>query len=1186
MKTAILCFFLVVSLQATTLQLDTIIASQAAQTIATVILDANKGVLVCDFTFTSTCWYYTKDNLAAGDRTVFAMSLMNAATVNIRSASPTTCNDPCTIVARLNFGDASAIAEEATSGGANLSPRKISPALRIPMVSQAPIAAGSWKLPMEIIGGDNYHEPVQFAVPAGAPTTSCVLGMRVNNHSYTAATAGWGTGGLNSPYDGKISFRIWSSTATASAGSWINVNNTNSTTIDESQWYGIDGQHAIASVLGTIEVTTPIPDNSFSANSTAVFDPRFNGTDGITSGYRILDWWITCGSATQLTSISVTTNVATTSPSIGSTGDDWYPSRAPGVHGRFNGRRHLTAAGQFSPCGSGAGFYMLAGACASPNGTYAPPTSTANAALIAAFPGTAQPTMWAAKIVAPATSTLVYDDPSTYTAPAGGNAIAGHNYVITRGVLLNSNSPGNNYTLNAACSDCHAGNPGLTGGMSQELSDLYLFNYSNYAIEMRVLFHGGTWQNALDVAAYIRGINTVTAFVTSRAWNPLMQPGPGADASPQQFLFGCGVDCVPTYDADIPEYMQPAGSKALWAYNQLLPYRDIPNQITLHDWNHWLSAIHPVDSTSSTYFITDTSSTSVTVPTQAQLPASLTFTTANSDAYPTGSTVYLSYPPNEDINMGCRVVSDTGTTLVCSIFSAGGGGSTLASWHLNSPYSDYTSLITSIAANTSTAYKASASAISQFVSDLQSYATAMSGCGSDTWTTSNGGNTYHGSCVPPAIGATAKDATQHLGIVKVGFELMYPNLIGMLDSYYTQITGHSRPSSSYDNIGLPIGGSRLTFNIGNHITLLFPHNTSGGDAGMFPIPAFHAVYDIGVPCLSINCGSETTQFYLETHQWYILAGPVAGFGNYVQQASARSVHDTGYIGPFSMDVATMRPSINYNAFMLEVMYNQASADLTPGPGTGGGYPAGGSQWLLFTNLYTFLSALNGGPAWSFMTSAQQADLLTWLADALNTQSGLATVAQWNASADFNGYTQPGGDMDWEGVWNGGEPGAGANISALLTLGHYFGVSLTPLTTLATFADSLNFGSTGGGTYEFLNDLYANCYVGGSNNSSLRGNAWWPFCSNLWQGNDHYKWRNLSTLGAAIAATSGVGITFASGTNIPSMSSVQVDSESIGITVGTGGACSGASCTISSGNVVRGIFNTMGATHSNGAAVSN
>lgn len=510
----------------------------------------------------------------------------------------TSCSNPCTKNIWRDWGDHYAWEEIVDGSGNPLSPPKLSSALRIPFAGVSS-AAGTWTLPLNVIGQDNFVRSVQFTLGAGTYTS--IRGYaRINNHGYQGRGTGH-PGSTANKSDGKMSAQV-------NGGAWVDLNCSSITQIDENRWYGMDGVCGISSAPNTIEITWAIADNLLVAGTNTV-NFRFNGTDGNTSGYRVLNFNFSYGATLKtLSSISVTANVATgTATSHGLATNDWvFVYGAPGIRARFNGARQVTGAATntftFAPCGAVHQF-ILSGVCTSPNGTFQPRVS--RWAGNGAIPMAAQPVMNVVKLVIPG-STFTLDDPTTWTAPVSGDATRGQNIWNTGdplgvGVtLMNPNAPYINNTLSVKCKDCHT----VSG------RDLKYFAYDNYTIQQRSIFHGLTNQNALDVAAFIRGVS-VTVPAMGRPWNPPYFPGTGLDANAlNDWSAGAGLDAQLTYGDDAIEYMAPGGSWTAgvysggsftsWAGTNAINMHELPLPWQFQDWNHWLARVHPQD-----YFITN-----------------------------------------------------------------------------------------------------------------------------------------------------------------------------------------------------------------------------------------------------------------------------------------------------------------------------------------------------------------------------------------------------------------------------------------------------------------------------------------------------------------------------------------------------------------------------------------------------
>jgi len=304
------------------------------------------------------------------------------------------------------------------------------------------------QLPLEVMGSAGSTVPVTVNVPAGS-NVGGQLQLWLQIH------------GLK--YETEASVQV-------NGGSWIPINTSTVTFQDNAgMWGGIGGG------FSTIKVTLNLPAGSIVAGSnTLVF--RFNGTDGVTSGFRILNFNILSNGSQLLPQSSFTWNDPTT----------WQP-----------------------------------------------PLNTASDIQ-------AGQNLWR---TAPLTS-------------AGG-------------------------PIQAHCSDCHA----------QDGRDLKYFNYSNYSIRVRSMFHGLTAQQGDQIASYIRSLNA-PAPANARPWNPPYQPGPGLDSQPvTNWAAGAGLDAVLANDAQEIAYVYPTGSNP-----PTLNARETPIFLQLPDWNRWLPQVAPQDS--------------------------------------------------------------------------------------------------------------------------------------------------------------------------------------------------------------------------------------------------------------------------------------------------------------------------------------------------------------------------------------------------------------------------------------------------------------------------------------------------------------------------------------------------------------------------------------------------------------
>jgi cytochrome c553 len=319
-------------------------------------------------------------------------------------------------------------------------------------------------LPVEVLGPDGYSETVTFDVKnADGINTLYVQCHRCGDRD----------GSVNKTRPAKGSVRL-------NGGKWIELGDETATVQEPEKSYG-----GISGGFHTTRFTVPISGAVAGKN---VLEFRFNGTDGFSSGYRILD---------------------------------------------FNLRRGSTD-------------------------------------------------------VLPV-DMFVHDNPRKWTAPLPSQADidAGKNLWETK-VL--KESPISDKQLRATCSSCHAADG----------RDLEYFNYSNWSIEARSMFHGLSETEGKQIASYIRSLN-VLAPVQARPWNPPYQPGPGLDSKPvEEWAAGAGLEAVLDSDKDMLPYLFPNGTSEaeiarVASTKGTLNIRELPVPIQLPDWNAWLPEVHPLD---------------------------------------------------------------------------------------------------------------------------------------------------------------------------------------------------------------------------------------------------------------------------------------------------------------------------------------------------------------------------------------------------------------------------------------------------------------------------------------------------------------------------------------------------------------------------------------------------------------
>jgi hypothetical protein len=544
------------------------------------------------------------------------------------------CTDPCSITMNRNIfggtvnnpvGGGYGFYEEVDSAGVPLSPAKLGK-FTIPGVEPPMGVAGAWTMPIEVIGQDGFVVRNQFAVAAGKPTTGLQLVMRLANHTYNRM--------MPSPdhsrygYDTKMSFQICQGTTLTTCTNWIDINNTTTTPMDEYRWFNYTTVSSIGAPINTVEVYVAVPANAILANSTNSIAFRQNGVDGVTSGYRVLNFNLIEGATIQtMSSITVASNVATgnCTSSCGFSTNDWlYIWAAPGVHARFWGdRKVLSGSGTqftFTPCNAGApnvlGIWALS--CSSPNGTFTTPVSQAATydftagSVLANYPQVSSPNMYVAREVIDPT-TLTWADPASFPSLGAGNTTNGHTLFTSRNTLSVSNLPELGYKFISDCATCHFDDANRADNSMVAALDVKYFNFSPGSIVARSEMHGLTHQQGLDIAAYIASI-AITPPAIARPWNPPMGSCPGQEArGAYAWLAGCGLDAsYVSYDQDFCEYViagcinGSGGSYAGWTIpSGDLGWRDLPQLIPHSDWLHdYMPQIPPADAYPNTNFFT------------------------------------------------------------------------------------------------------------------------------------------------------------------------------------------------------------------------------------------------------------------------------------------------------------------------------------------------------------------------------------------------------------------------------------------------------------------------------------------------------------------------------------------------------------------------------------------------------
>jgi cytochrome c553 len=319
-------------------------------------------------------------------------------------------------------------------------------------------------LPIEVLGPDGYSEEVTFDL--GAADGVDTLYLQCHRCAYRDSS-------VNTERGAKGSVRL-------NGGAWVNLEDATATLQEPEQSYG-----GIAGAFHTVRFTVPIQGAVVGENK---LEFRFNGTDGFSSGYRIL---------------------------------------------AFNLRRG---------------------------------------------PSDVLPS-----------SLFVQADVSQWTAPLSNPADSDAGKALWESKILNESTLSGK-KLKATCSSCHAADG----------RDLKYFNYSNWAIETRSMFHGLSATEGKQIASYIRSLPT-PAPEQARPWNPPYQPGPGLDGKPvEEWAAGAGLEAVLGSDEDMLPYLFPNGTSEtelakVINIKSTLNIRELPVPLQLPDWNAWLPEVHPLD---------------------------------------------------------------------------------------------------------------------------------------------------------------------------------------------------------------------------------------------------------------------------------------------------------------------------------------------------------------------------------------------------------------------------------------------------------------------------------------------------------------------------------------------------------------------------------------------------------------
>lgn len=459
-------------------------------------------------------------------------------TIPVPPASGTTyapCVSPCTASVNRQWGQQYYFIERLDINGDPFSPRQISTAGfayntnacgsagTLPMIEPAVTTTSPLPMPREVIGQDCFVDRARLTLQSPHASTGIRLFIRIHSPSYNVLAPG--------RYDGKAEVQI-------NSGAWqvLNEADSNLTPADEAR-YLVQADNPLTPNTGSFpkvggsvmvrDYTLAIPNGTIGSGDTTVnIGWRFRGTEGFTSGFRILEMVLIESTDCDVTNLAKTgtATVGTCSSHGWSSGDDILIRGAPGERMVFNGMRHLSAVTSntftFANCDYSSGGSKLT-SCVLADGNWAPPVNrdpNTNTA-------TQQAHTYASRMLV-ARSAFTYTDPSTWTAPVGGDPVRGQKLFQTgngsgttgqHDQLVIGNMPYLNYTFhNAVCASCH----------SPSGADIKYYGFSNESIIQRSIIHGYAYQDGLDMAAYIRG-NAIAVPTQARPWNPPFQTGPG-----------------------------------------------------------------------------------------------------------------------------------------------------------------------------------------------------------------------------------------------------------------------------------------------------------------------------------------------------------------------------------------------------------------------------------------------------------------------------------------------------------------------------------------------------------------------------------------------------------------------------------------------------------------------------------
>ncbi len=439
------------------------------------------------------------------------------------------CPSPCELAMPLHYGPPKLRAEYFNSQGQKL---RESEWIDIPQAAPEPLE--NYTLPLEVVGFEGYRLPVTVDVAAGTDLSGT---NRLYMHCHRCG-------------DMKGDVRV-------NGSGWIDITKSNATWADQlslgaGYWGSMDIPYRLQKFF------IDLPAGSVKAGRNVV-EFRFKREYQEQSGYRVLEFGlfrpnVPCASV----NISGSTVTMTCNAHGLATGDDVRVNQFNGVAWRVNGiKRNVTVlnANIFrfqTPESDGKrdGTWTYAGVSVSRG--------------LNDF------------------DAFVLENPAAWTAPAGGNALAGRTAFQGQN-LLAPDHPGE--AITASCAECHA----------HDGRDLKYFNYSNWSNIVRSQFHGLSESNAIDIAAYIRSHPSVAP---GRVYIPPYQPAPCADTAPAIEWSGCAkLDDILPFDTAMLEQLCGAACDE----NDFSPtrsdysFKNARLALPMLDWNDWLPRVHPKD---------------------------------------------------------------------------------------------------------------------------------------------------------------------------------------------------------------------------------------------------------------------------------------------------------------------------------------------------------------------------------------------------------------------------------------------------------------------------------------------------------------------------------------------------------------------------------------------------------------